>query len=89
VSWAELLPSGPGKPPALGLRERVLCALAEAYVTRRVAIGNCYDCTVLGRMCADHAEDAALADAYEADYMRIRGIGSDGAMLTLIGGLTS
>jgi hypothetical protein len=88
VSWPELLPSGPGKPDGLGLRERVLCAIAEGIVTRRVAIGNCYDCLRDGRMCADHAEDAALADAYEADYMRIRGIGSDGAMLTLIGGLT-
>jgi hypothetical protein len=87
VSWSELLPSGPCLPPAPPLRHLILGALAEAFVTRRNMIGYCADCDP-GRPCPDHAQDLDDADAYEAAYMRIRGIGSDGAMLTLTGGLT-
>jgi hypothetical protein len=86
VSWSELFTTGPGTPPATGLRQAVLGALAEAFITRRAAMGFCGDCRP-GRLCPDHAEDQAAAGLYEAAYMRIRGIGSDGAMLELTGGL--
>jgi hypothetical protein len=88
VSWPELLPSGPGKPPALTLRETVLGGLAEAVLTRRHGHHDCNDCQP-GQDCAGRTADLAIAAAYEAAFMRIRGIGSDGAMLTLTGGLTS
>jgi hypothetical protein len=89
VSFSELLPTGPGLPPALGLRELTLSALASAILTLREGPGYCADCQP-GRPCADHADhwkSLDLADRMEAAYMRIRGIGSDGAMLTLTGGL--
>ena len=87
MSFSELLPSGPGKPAALTLRETVLGAIAEAVLARRYGHQDCADCRP-GQDCADRAADLAIADAYEAAFMRILGIGSDGAMLTLTGGLT-
>jgi hypothetical protein len=86
VSFSELLPSGPGLPPALGIRELTLSALASAALTLREGPGYCADCKP-GRPCDDQRKSLDLASQYEAAYMRIRGIGSDGAMLTLTGGL--
>src|SRR5262249_54569309 len=86
VSWTELWPSGPPAPPGLPLRDLILGALAEAFLTRRECAGRCADCTPR-RLCADHAEDLEVAVAYEAAYMRVRGIGSDGAITALTGGL--
>jgi hypothetical protein len=86
MSWSELLPSGTGTPPALPLRHLILAALAEAAITRREGEGFCGDCAP-GRPCPDRRKDLSLATQYEAAYMRVRGIGSDGATLTLTGGL--
>ena len=86
MSFPDFLTPWAGAPAtAPPLQVLVLGALAEAFINRRNAIGFCADCTP---MCPDHAQDLADAAAYEAAYMRIRGIGSDGAMLTILGGLT-
>ena len=86
MSWSELGTTGPGTPLGLSIREIVLGVLADHVLTLREAAG-CADCKP-GQVCDDHAEDAAFADAIEAAYMRLRGIGSDGAVLRLLGGLT-
>lgn len=77
--------SPPGPRPSL--RELILGALAGTAIGLRECAGFCADCQPR-RPCPDHAGDLALASAYEAAYMRLRGIGSDGAMLALTGGLT-
>lgn len=90
MSWSDLMHDwgGEGAPvPARPLRELVLGALAEAVVTRRAGPLFCADCRP-GRFCADHAEDLARAREYEGAYMRVMRIGSDGAVLEILGGLT-
>jgi hypothetical protein len=74
--------------PAPPLRDIILGALAEAFLTRRAGMSFCADCGPGGRLCPDHAEDQAAAGVYEAAYMRVAGIGSDGGVLALTGGLT-
>jgi hypothetical protein len=66
----------PARPPA-----RCTCR-------RSVGMSFCADCGPGGRLCPDHAEDQAAAGVYEAAYMRVAGIGSDGGVLALTGGLT-
>lgn len=73
----------------LDTRHLVLGALAEAVLTRRGAAAFCTHCYANpSGLCLNHAEDLDIANAYEAAYMRVLGAGSDGAMLTLLGGLT-
>ncbi len=81
-----MTPWAAGPVAALPLRELTLSALASAALALREGEGFCGDCAP-GRPCPDRRKDLSLAGAYEAAYMRIRGIGSDGAMLTLTGGL--
>jgi hypothetical protein len=89
VNWSDLMAEWQGDPaavPARPLRDLVLAALAEAVVTRRAGPVFCADCHPAA-LCADHREDLARARDYEAAYMRVMGIGSDGAMLEILGGL--
>ena len=88
--WAEFRPPPPAAPPRTPLRDIVLAALAEAFLTRRDTVFRLTSCTgcAPGRLCADHAEDLAAARVYEAAYARIAGYGSDGALLHALGGLT-
>jgi hypothetical protein len=90
MSWSDVTwdwPAGNPVPvPDHPLRVLVLAALAEGILTRRDRPGSCADCGP-GALCADHANDLAVAGQMEACYMRVRGIGSDGAMLELTGGL--
>jgi hypothetical protein len=85
--------SGGTPAPCHELRVLVLAALAKNVLDLRDQVSRdvfCADCKP-GRLCADHgdhAEDLAVARQMEAAYMRVRGIGSDGAMLELLGGLT-
>ena len=73
---------------ALPLRDLILGALAEAVLLRRYSTGFCKDCErAADGLCQEHRDDSALADDYEAAYMRVRGIGSDGAALALARGL--
>ena len=91
MSWSDLDAAWEGEPVPVTttpLRDLVLCALAEAIVTRRAGPVFCEDCRP-GVLCADHREDLAVAREYEAAYMRIGRVGSDGAALELLGGLTS
>ena len=80
----------PPPAPALGpLRDIVLAALAEAFLTRRETVFRLTSCDGCrpGALCAGHAEDVAAARVYEAAYARIAGYGSDGALLAVLGGL--
>ena len=89
MSWSDLL-AWQGEPvpaPVQPLRDLVLGALAEAVLVRRVGAGYCGDCRPAA-LCEDHAEDLAVACQYEAAFMRVLGIGGDGAMLEILGGLT-
>jgi hypothetical protein len=88
--WAEFRPPPPPAPARTPLRDIVLAALAEAFLTRRDTVFRLTSCTgcAPGRLCADHAEDLAAARVYEAAYARIAGYGSDGALLHALGGLT-
>ena len=90
MSWSDAEAAWEGEPQPVTttpLRDRVLCALAEAIITRRAGPVFCEDCKP-AVLCADHREDLAVARDYEAAYMRIRRLGSDGATLELLGGLT-
>lgn len=88
MSWTDSLTPWAAEPaPAPPLQILVLAALSQVKDTLREAAGHCADCE-RGQACADHEGSLELAGQYEAAYMRIRGIGSDGAMLTLTGGLT-
>ena len=71
MSWPDLTFAGRGTPPALPLRELILSALAEAFITRRTAIGFCADCTLDGRPCPDHRLDQDLARQYDAAYAQV------------------
>jgi hypothetical protein len=55
---------------AMPLRELILAALAEAFLTRRAQTVFCADCTP-GHLCPDHQEDTEAADAYEAAYTQV------------------
>lgn len=59
-----------GQPAALPLRELILSALAEAFITRQSAIGFCADCDP-GQLCEDHRLDRDLARQYDAAYMQV------------------
>ena len=94
MSWSDFMAHWNAEPAAATttpVRDLALGALAEAIVTRRVGLAflaeECADCTP-GRLCADHREDLAAAREYEAAYMRVARIGSDGAFLEMTGGLT-
>ena len=91
MSWPDFLtPWDAGPAPAPPLQVLVLAALTETARTLRDQVSAAVFCAGCdgGRLCPDHKGNLELASQYEAAYMRIRGIGSDGAMLTLIGGLT-
>jgi len=88
IVWHEFTPPPP--QAALGpLRDIVLAALAEAFLTRRETVFRLTSCDGCrpGALCAGHAEDVAAARVYEAAYARIAGYGSDGALLAALGGL--
>jgi hypothetical protein len=90
TSWSDLTRDWHGEPaPSLRctLRELVLGAMAETILALRDGPGHCRDCRP-GSQCADHRDDLTRATAYEGAYMRIRRVGSDGAMLEILGGLT-
>ena len=94
MSWSDVTWDwSSGNPvPRHELRVLVLAALAEGILSRRDQVSRdvfCADCKP-GRLCADHAcheGELAVASEMEAAYMRVRGIGSDGAMLEILGGL--
>ena len=89
MSWPDFMtPWMAGPAPAPPLQILVLAAIAQVKDALREGPGHCDDCEH-AQLCADHQGNLELASQYEAAYMRIRGIGSDGAMLTLIGGLAS
>jgi hypothetical protein len=68
VSWTELMPGGPGTPPADPLRTIILGRLAYAALACRDT-GPCADCGE--DPCPDHAEAADLADRFENAYMQV------------------
>jgi hypothetical protein len=70
VSWTELMPGGPGTPPADPLRTIILGGLAYSALDLRERIaGDCADCGP--ELCPDHAEAAGLADGFEHAYMQV------------------
>lgn len=73
MSMSDLFPSGPARPaPGLPLREVILSALAEAFITRKSAISFCADCAPPGgRLCADHRLDQDLARQYDDAYAQV------------------
>lgn len=90
MSWPDLWTGWQGEPvpaPVQPLQVLVLAALAEAVLNRRDMPEHCADCPD-GGLCEAHAERLAIACQMEAAYMRVRGIGGDGAMLEILGGLT-
>ena len=90
MSWPDLWTGWQGEPrpiPVQPLRVLVLGALAMAALSCRDMPAHCADCPD-GGLCDGHAKRLAIACQYEAAYMRVRGIGSDGAMLEILGGLT-
>jgi len=92
MSWSDMTwdwsGGQPVPEPVSRLRELVLGALAEGVLTRRDRVSRAVFCADCGdEPCADHRGDLTVASEMEAAYMRVRGIGSDGAMLELLGGL--